>query len=182
MDTPASPNAPQPPQRAALEAQAHPQTPHFTPERVDEARERFRAFLKERGQRQTPERFAILDAIYATPDHVDADTLFVRLKQSGERLSRATVYNTLELLVACQLVVRHQFGQNQARYERAFSYWQHDHLICQQCNQIYEFCDPRLHQIQQMIGEIYGFEVTQHSLNLYGVCTKDECRAAGRIE
>ena len=148
---------------------------HFSEQHVEEARTRFREFLKERGQRQTPERFAILDEIYSIAEHIDADSLYVRLKQKGVAVSRATVYNTLELLVQCSLVARHQFGQHQARYERAYSYWQHDHLICVDCNEIFEFCDPRLYAIQQMIGDIYGFQIAQHSLNLYGHCQRPAC-------
>ena len=148
---------------------------HFSEQHVEEARTRFRAFLKERGQRQTPERFAVLDEIYRTADHLDADSIFVRLKGQGVTVSRATVYNTLELLVACSLVARHQFGGAQARFERAYSYWQHDHLICLDCGEIYEFCDPRLHATRQMIGDIYQFEVTQHSLTLYGHCRREPC-------
>ena len=144
-------------------------------QKLDEVREVFRAFLKNRGQRQTPERFAILEEIYATPDHVDADELYLRLKQEGTRVSRATVYNTLELLMACDLVVRHQFGESQARYERAHSYWQHDHLICMDCNELFEFCDPRLQSVQEMVAEIYDFEISRHSLNMYGRCQRENC-------
>jgi len=143
--------------------------------RLDEVRRIFRAFLKKRNQRQTPERFAVLDEIYASADHVDADEIFGRMTAKGSRVSRATVYNTLDLLLDCDLVVRHQFGSNQAKYERAFSYWQHDHLICIDCNEIFEFCDPRIQSIQEMIGEIYQFEVKHHSLNLYGRCGRENC-------
>jgi Fur family transcriptional regulator, ferric uptake regulator len=142
---------------------------------LDEVHRVFRAFLKERGQRQTPERFAILDEVYTTPAHFDADELFVRMKQRGARVSRATVYNTLELLLECDLVVKHQFGRSQAKYERAFAYWQHDHLICLDCGHILEFCDPRLQSIQDTVGEIYGFEIRQHALHLYGHCHREGC-------
>ncbi|MEM1128161.1 MAG: transcriptional repressor [Bacteroidota bacterium] len=143
--------------------------------KLNEVRALFRAFLKRRNQRQTRERFAVLDELYATPDHVDADSLFARLKEKGERVSRATVYNTLDLLLECDLVVRHQFGSNQARYERAYSYWQHDHLICIDCDALFEFCDPRLQGIQEMVAEIFQFDIKQHSLNLYGHCQRDQC-------
>ena len=142
---------------------------------LDEVRRLFSAFLKERGQRQTNERFAILDAIYATGDHLDADTLFARLKAQGVSVSRATVYNTLELLLECDLVVKHQFGRSQAKYERAYAYWQHDHLLCIDCGAIFEFCDPRLQSIQETVAEIYGFEVAQHALNVYGHCRRENC-------
>jgi Fur family transcriptional regulator, ferric uptake regulator len=150
-------------------------TMSFPPAQLDEVRRIFRGFLKERSQRQTPERFAVLDEIYASPDHMDADEIFLRMKGKGSRVSRATVYNTLDLLMECNLVVRHQFGSNQAKYERAFSYWQHDHLICIDCNELFEFCDPRLQSIQEMIGEIYNFDVKHHSLNLYGHCRRENC-------
>lgn len=142
---------------------------------LEEVRGIFSAFLLQRGQRQTPERFRVLEEIYAADDHVDADELYLRLKQAGARVSRATVYNTLELLLECDLVVRHQFGKNQAKYERAFSYRQHDHLICIDCNELFEFCDPRLQSIQEMVSEIFKFDIKHHSLNMYGHCQRDAC-------
>lgn len=144
-------------------------------QKLDEVRSIFRAFLEKQNRRQTPERFAVLEEIYETDDHIDADELYVRLKQKGTGISRATVYNTLELLIECELVVRHQFGKNQAKYERAYSYWQHDHLICLDCNELFEFCDPRLQGIQEMVADVYGFEIENHSLNMYGRCVRDDC-------
>jgi Fur family transcriptional regulator, ferric uptake regulator len=142
---------------------------------MEEVRGIFSAFLQQRGQRQTPERFSVLEEIYASSDHIDADELYFRMKQAGARVSRATVYNTLDLLLECDLVVRHQFGKNQAKYERAYSYWQHDHLICIDCSEVFEFCDPRLHATQEMVGDIYQFDIKHHSLTLYGHCRRDEC-------
>ncbi len=145
------------------------------PQKLDEVRHIFRMFLRKRNLRQTPERFSVLEAIYASGDHIDADELYLRLTQKGNRVSRATVYNTLDLLLECDLVVRHQFGKNQAKYERAYSYWQHDHLICLDCNELMEFCDPRLQSIQEMVADFYQFEIKHHSLNLYGHCLRAEC-------
>ena len=142
---------------------------------VEKIRNVFAAFLKERNLRQTPERVAILEEVYAWDDHFDADELYLRLKNNGVQVSRATVYNTLDLLVACDLVGRHQFGHNQAKYERAYSYWQHDHLICMDCNEVLEFCDPRLQSIQEMVAEIYQFEIKHHSLTMYGHCRREDC-------
>ena len=141
----------------------------------DEVRRRFSAFLKERRQRQTPERFAILDEVYAATDHFDADTLYARLKAKNVAVSRATVYNTLDLLLECDLVVRHQFGGAQAKYEKAYAYWQHDHLLCLDCGEIYEFCDPRLQEIQQTVTSIYGFEAARHALTVYAHCRRPAC-------
>lgn len=143
--------------------------------KLEEVRDIFSAYLKQRNQRQTPERFAVLEEIYGVDDHLDADELYLRMKQKEGQVSRATVYNTLELLLDCDLVVRHQFGKNQAKYERAYSYWQHDHLICLDCSKVLEFCDPRLQSIQEMVAEIYQFRISHHSLTMYGKCMREVC-------
>jgi Fur family ferric uptake transcriptional regulator len=151
------------------------QVPTASVRQTDEAKERFRRFLKENTLRQTPERFAVLEEVYAGSGHFDADELHMRLKIKGERVSRATVYNTLDLLQDADLVIRHQFGQNQAKYEPAFSYRQHDHLICTDCDEVFEFCDPRIQGIQEMVGEIFGFNIQSHSLQVYGSCRRPDC-------
>lgn len=148
--------------------------------RMINIREHFRAFLKNRNQRQTPERFTILEEIYKLNDHFDADELYVHLKGKGVNISRATVYNTLELLLASNLVVRHQFGQNQAKYEGAYRYRQHDHLICLDCNHVLEYCDPRIQAIQEMVAQILNFEITHHALHMYGHCKRDNCEFRAR--
>ncbi len=144
-------------------------------EQRGEVHERFRTFLKGRGLRQTTERFAVLDSLYECGDHIDADELYIRLKQGGQRISRATVYNTLNVLLECQLAVRHQFGNSQAKYEPAYRYWQHDHLICLDCDAVMDFCDPRIQNIQEMVAEIYRFKIKSHALTLYGRCQREEC-------
>ncbi len=149
--------------------------PQLLPEQLENVRTVFSDFLKKKGLRRTPERSSVFEEVYATDDHFDVDELFVRLKTKEINVSRATVYNSLELLMECNLVVRHQFGSKQAKYERSFSYWQHDHLICVDCNEIHEFCDPRIQAIQEMVSEIFDFEILHHSLQMYGHCRRENC-------
>ena len=131
-------------------------------------RKLFTDYLQEKQLRKTPERFAILKEIYSIKGHFGIEMLYNRMKDNKYRVSRATLYNTLDLLLDCGLVIKHQFGHNCSQYEKSYKFRQHDHFVDLETEEVLEFCDPRLLEIQKAIEEQLGVEITQHSLIFYG--------------
>lgn len=131
----------------------------------------FTNYLTAKSCRKTPERYAILDFIYSESGHFDMDSLYESMNERNFRVSRATLYNTMQLLLECKLVLKHQFGSNLSYYERSYNNNFHHHLICTNCNSVEEYKDPELKNLIQS-KKIKRFTPSLYSLYIFGICSK----------
>lgn len=139
---------------------------------IEAAKESFTKYLKAGKYRITAERFQVLESVMRSEGHFDADGLFLQLKSSGSKVSRATVYNTLELLQDCGLISKYRFGESHSRYEKTFGRPHHDHMICLECGDIIEFVSDKLNRIQTDVCRENEFRMQSSTLQIFGMCRK----------
>jgi Fur family ferric uptake transcriptional regulator len=141
------------------------------------ARDILKKFLLEKNLRPTKERFLLLDEVMKMTGHFDADQFHASLSKRALKASRATVYNTLDLLVNCGLISKYRFGENHSRYEKAFGRPRHDHMICLECGDIIEFVMPKIEAIQKEVCEENKFEPHNSTLQIFGICSRCSSKA-----
>jgi len=135
------------------------------------AKDNFTHYLKSGNYRTTPERYLILDTVLKFDGHFDADELFSQMRSNGLKVSRATVYNTLELLQDCGLISKYRFGENHSRDEKAFGRPQHHHLICLECGDIIEFVNDRIEKVEKDVCTENKFKPQTTTLQIFGTCS-----------
>jgi Fur family transcriptional regulator, ferric uptake regulator len=146
---------------------------------VDREITRFQDFLQQQGLKLTTERTALLREIFSTHYHFEADELLFKMKEKNVKISRATVYRTLELLVKSNMVRRVHLGEDHYHYEHVSGNSHHDHLVCTVCGGVIEFHDELLERRQIEICEKKKFTPTFHNLQILGVC--DSCKRKGQV-
>ena len=137
---------------------------------MHQERQKFLKFLRSRGQRVTAERLALFSEVYTHHKHLDAEALLQAMKSKGLKISRATVYRNLELLVDCGLVRKQRLGRNRFLYEHVHPGQRHDHLVCRSCGQVVEFVSAGIGAMQSEICRAHGFDPQDFSLQISSIC------------
>ena len=135
--------------------------------------EKFREFLGTRGKRLTQERETIVREIFADHEHFDSDQIVARLTQprrDGGRVSRATIYRTLSSLEEAGLIRKVARANDREVYEHDYGYPQHDHFICEKCQQLVEFRNDEISAVMERVAADHGFRMSGHRLEVHGIC------------
>ena len=133
----------------------------------------FTEYLRVNKHRKTPERFAILETIYSLEGHFEIETLYSHMiDKENFRVSRATLYNTINLLIDAKLLIKHQFGST-SQYEKTYNRETHHHQVCTQCGKITEFQDESIQKIIEKT-KFSRFSQSHYALYIYGLCHKCE--------
>ncbi len=136
--------------------------------------QRFKDYLASRGLKYTPERRTIFWRVFATHKHFEAEDLLLGLRQNHQRVSKATIYRTLTLLVKSGHLREVIFGEKHSHYEHVHANEHHDHLICSGCGKIIEFTDEAIERLQDKVCLRYKFESESHRMQIHGLCA--DCR------
>lgn len=138
----------------------------------------FRRYLRQQGLPVTQQRDAVADVVFSSTEHLSVEEIEAELKRRGERIGKATIYRTMEILVRAGLVEDHDFGDGFKRYEHLFGQQPvHEHLVCTHCRKVVEFRRREINRIQDEVAREHGFIAARHRLEIYGLCP--DCQAAG---
>ena len=130
--------------------------------------------LQNEGLRYTSQRQIVWDEICKTDEHRDAEEIYFTIRQGGQKVSRATVYRTIDVLVKNNLVRKLELGDGRNRYENKLDSSHHDHIICIQCGKINEFMDEDIERLQDEIAKKYQFKIVRHIHQIFVLCK--DCR------
>ena len=133
---------------------------------------RFKEALKKAGLKYTPQRTAVLEEIIKDKGHRESEEIYLALKKSGQHVSRATIYRTMDILVNNGFARKMNLGDGRARYESKINSPHHDHLVCMDCGLIVEFMDQQIEDLQDKIAIQYNFQLKRHIHQLFGLCKK----------
>jgi Fur family ferric uptake transcriptional regulator len=142
------------------------------------AKQRFLDFVAHKKLRLTGPRRAIIDTVFSTAEHFTAEQLLVWARERDKSVSRATVYRTLPLLTESGLEREMDFGRDQKYYDPNYAeHPEHSHIICQDCDKIFEFESEKIARLEDEISHKMGFALKSQRLEISGNC--EELRRMG---
>lgn len=139
-----------------------------------ESEKLFAEYLHKNDLKNTPERMVILQEIMKLEKHFEAESLLDHFKNQQIKISRASIYRTLELLVKCGLINKINFNNNRFYYEPIINKKCHDHFICTNCGKIIEFYDLEIENIHQRLKQSSKVNISEYTHQIYGKCK--ECQ------
>lgn len=149
--------------------------------RPPQEEDQFLLALRARGLRVTGARRALVAEIFSQHGHIDADQVRQALDRAGHRVSRATVYRNLDLLVACGFVQKQRSPRGRFVFEHVHAGLRHDHLICRDCGELAEFQSAAVAAMLREICRAHGFEPAGNQVQILGRCEAcARAAAAGR--
>jgi Fur family transcriptional regulator, ferric uptake regulator len=152
---------------------------HARPLDIGRLRRSLDNYMRQQGLRSTEQRRLIVDTFFEIRGHVSIEQLLDRVRAIDSRVGYATIYRTMKMLAACGVAVEQHFGDGFTRYEMSDEQAHHDHLICLSCGSIMEFEEPAIELLQQEVATRFGFLVSEHKHELYGLCL--ECQRMGKV-
>ena len=137
----------------------------------------FRRYLREQGLPVTAQREAVAQVVFGNAGHLSVEDIEGALKRQGERIGKATIYRTMEILVRSGLVTEHDFGEGFKRYEHLFGHQAaHAHLVCTSCSDVTEIRSPDLLRLQEESARGHGFAPSRYRMEIYGLCASCQSR------
>jgi Fur family transcriptional regulator, ferric uptake regulator len=134
--------------------------------------------LKPEGGKRSSKREQILNVFLRQEGHLSADDLVDLIRREDQRISRATVYRTLQWMVDAGIARKVDFGEGRFRFEHSYRHPKHYHLICKTCNRSSEFLSSDIEAFVEEVAAARNFAATQSVVQIYGTC--EECRTGKR--
>jgi Fur family ferric uptake transcriptional regulator len=135
----------------------------------------FRSFISKKGLRNTPEREEIISEIFSTHDHFDVDELYLRLRRKGSKISKASIYRNVPLIMECGLIKDVWLENGHMHYEHIYGHGHHCHMRCIKCGKVIEFVEKSLEEIEKDLSKEHNFRIIDHRLDITGYCS--ECQS-----
>tara|TARA_B100001105_G_C22299396_1_gene403142 strand:- start:385 stop:810 length:426 start_codon:yes stop_codon:yes gene_type:complete len=134
---------------------------------TDKQNQIFLEMLRKEGLRFTQQRQAVWDELKKSHEHRDAEEIYISIRNSGSKVSRATVYRTIHVLVNNRLLRKMDMGDGRNRFEPRLDDKHHDHIICLETGDIIEFYSDELEKLQETIAKDHGYELVRHVHQLF---------------